>query len=630
MQGLFLPTPAANPNKCEGEEKMELHFTTMTGDQFGKKALSLLAKMGYATTVLKLGETAAAETITLFKIEREDIQSPIPEEFRTFKTSRGRNPYYLCCSAVRLQKVVPEWAQTSAYPVGILSIGDRKNGSFASALRTLTQMFQVWDWHSGKLVPWAEAESDPNIYNNPATLEKLKTWRESPAVRQLGQESEKDLEICRLIEGNLQSQGGYFVGEASQALQISPDFFWLNQHDLELCQRNVNLVVKFWQEILRVYDLAISNRDSELSWVADSIEGPITEFQRTWQRNIARGQNQTLPLFARVDLSSVWFPVEIQERIGGLGLVESWLKTIHQITGFEGIVSDANGFAPACTRAVKKATGKQNPVVVLVCPSGYEEEQKYLAKCLNEFGLLAFVINKEGLEEELEYRSGYIRLKQNGLHVDFLYRREMNAASLAESEIGEKIMWAVMSANLVVEPPLNMVFDCKTPMAWVHDRRLQALFSREVLEMITPTVLLPADPDQKFQLQGKTLCANGLVGQPYVIKYGGENIQYGFGGRAVFGTDDKGESLEYGLSQVRLGHPWIVQPLDKKSYLVRQWTRGTEKIEYKRGAGRIMLHLCLEPNGQEAKIITACAQIRPNHWKAAGNRESIFQEIRVR
>jgi hypothetical protein len=491
-------------------------------------------------------------------------------------------------------------------------------------------MFRTWDWTSNNPVPWAKVDSDPGFRRGSPQLENVLAWRNSPTASKLIQKARGDFATCQGIETHLQNHGGYFVGDASQALQVSPDFFYVSPAELEKVRVNLDLVRLFWQQALSLYYQAVETGDAGLIWVVKSVDGPISPEQSQWQHWVTLAQPSVLPLFARADLSSIYHLVEIQERIGGLGLVESWLAAIRQVQGIEGVVGDPGGFARRFAEAVVRATGKADPTVVLVCPNGYKDEQEFFARALRGYGICVAVVGKEIMEEELEYRGDFLYLKTDGSRVDFLYRREINAASLALSEIGQGIMKAAVAGNLVVEPPLNMIYDCKTPMAWVHDQRVGTFFTSTVRSAITPTVLLPNNRLTEITINGEELAADDLIGRPFVVKYGGENIKYGFGGRAVYQTEDNSEGIDRGLEEVGAGHPWVVQPLDKTRFTVRQWVRDTGQIEFRHGAGRLMFHVVFKPDETGAEIVTACAQIRPNHWKAIGCPEAVFQDMRLK
>lgn len=613
---------------------MKALYVTTAGDEFGNTALKLLAELGEQTAVLKTDENAPEGSVAIFTTK------PLLGEGR---------PRYLRCSSVKLRHQVPGWAITTSLWVGVLAVTDRKTrrarSTLASALATMVLMFNAWDWTSENPIPWADVEKDKSFQRGSKQWENVLAWRNGAVSSRLIQNGRRDFVTCKDIEARLKENSGYFVGDSSQALQISPDFFLISSEQVDTAQKSARVIWNFWRQALAAYLSAIE--DVQLpkparSWVAQSVEGTISDQQKEWQRRIASTQ-KVLPLFARADLSSLLSPevraslgkemflVEIQERIGGLGLVESWLRAIRHVAGYQGIIGDPEGFAPTFARAVKRATGKQGPLVVLICPEGYQAEQEFLAERLAVFGITAYIVMKDGLEKDLVYEGKRLLVRTLGgkkRGVDFLYRREMNAASLALSQIGRGIMEANLEGNLVVEPPLNMIFDCKTPMAWVHHRECTSLFGDDVRALIPPTALLSGRENETFMLADQELSLGQAIDKAYVIKYAGENIEYGFGGRAVYQTDT--ETVAYALEQIRAGHPWIIQPRDRTTYSARQWLRDSQTIQMRHGAGRVMFHCAFDLKTEIAQVVTACAQIRPNHWKAAGNRESIFQEIRVR
>lgn len=614
---------------------MELLFVTVEGDARGERSLEILSQKGQPTRLLQTGESAPLGSIALFTpagpiLPELDRQARAKlEKFGHHQREKGGA--YLCCSAVQLEKFVPDWAKTTPLWVGLKSTEDRRpkrGGTFAFSLETMAEMFRRWDWaDQNQLVPWA-VQSDLGIQRNPGTLARFRRWRSLTTSKQLSAVGEDDVRICQAIRRELEKQGGYYVESPSQALKITPDHFDVSQAELIEAEANGPLIWEFWQTSLGIYLKALQI-GSGLEWLAQSVEGPINLKQREWQRRLAQNQPTVLPLFARADLSRFWFLVEIQERIGGLGLVESWTRAIRAVQGDRGIIGRRDGFAGAFAQTVREATDKENPVVALVCPTGYEEEQAYFARRLGQYGLEAHVVHKDRMAHELQKDGRFLRLGKRGPRIDLLYRREMNAASLCRNEIGLAILAASLEGKVIVEPPLNMIYDCKSPMAWAHHPETREFFSREVRTIICPTALMPGDPSENFVLDGKRLNLSQTVGQPFVVKYGGENLKYGFGGRAVYHTKDNDDGLERGLSEVRAGHPWIVQPLDETKNTVREWD-GKKSLAVKTGAARLMLHYVRSPKMELVELALACANIRPNHWKAAGNKDSVFLEIRVK
>lgn len=618
---------------------MDTLYVAMRNDRRGEHALKLLARAGHTTKLLSAGQSAPSEAVALFSPTGPVTVEISPEKLAELKkANRHRNAgerggYYLCCSGVVLENVTPIWAKGTPLRVGIKSTEDRRltksnRGTFAMALETMVLMFRDWDFASASLVPWLRTDKDPNFERNYMTQQRVLDWRQRFGQSGNAQEASAALVVCETLKKELRHFGGYYVFSPDQTLQIGPDFFEVSPEQIGLIERNGPLVWEFWQQAEQIYRSAITAGREGQAWLPASIEGPITPKQREWQRRLALNQKGVLPLFARADLSSFWFLNEIQERIGGLGLVESWTRATRTVKGTEGLLGDPGGFAQAFATTVKTATGKDHPVVALICPAGYQVEQRFFAKLLKQLGVEAFVVRKETMGTELRLRNSSISVGKKGARVDLLYRREINAASMALSRMGRAIMAAVLEGNLLVEPPLNMIYDCKTPLAWVYHQETKGLFSSAMRTIISPTVLMPKEPNETFRLGNKTLTLNQLVGRAFVVKYGGENLKYGFGGRAVYHTEDNAEGIERGLAEVANGHPWVIQPLDKTRYRVRKWDAENNRLKHCEGAARIMLHYARDPRAGQVKLALAGANIRPDHWKAAGNKDAVFQEVR--
>ncbi len=611
---------------------MDALYVSMTGDVFGEAALGQLERMGHRTRRLNQGETAPEGSVALFTPTGSLIVEPTSHLRGQIESLRrkpaGRGGYYLCCSAVNLAKVCPDWARPTPLWVGVKSVQDRRpklGGTFVFALKELVRMYRRWNWNSARLAPWS---NETAVTVRP----KLAEWRQKPATQKVVRRAVADLNICQRVLKALEAEGGYYDGDPSRALQISPDHFPISPSELAFVEEAGPIVWDFLGQALKLYLEAIQP-GSPLAWVAKSVEGPIETEQREWQRRIANAQPAILPLVTRPDPSSLtpagWFIPELQVRIGGQGFVNSWLTAIRQVHGMDGIVGSRQSFAYELARVVQKVL-PDGSVAALLVPRGREDEQTYFAQRLSEAGLLTFTVHLDHLEEGLRPEGNNLYLRENGARVGFINRRESNAASLARTPIGQAIIRASLEGNLVVEPPLNMLFDGKTSQAWPHHPQLRGWFSDAVRRIASPMALMPNGGDVPFWLDGRELTLQQIVGQPYVVKYGGENVVYGFGGRAVYRTDDNDEGVRLGIEQAQLGHPWVVQPLDPARYFVRQWHPAQGTIETHKAAGRLMFHYLKDPLSGKVEIVAACVHLRPNHWKAAGNQESIFQEIRVK
>lgn len=590
---------------------MDVYFVAMKGDKRGEATLSVLIELGYPCKVLGSKERASNESVAIF--------TPLIDP------GGGR---YLCCSAFKLiEGVAPNWALSAPFRIAIRSTKDqfprpnkpgRNPSLFIDAIRKVAEAFKEWyPDRQGFMVPWAHKIPDDDQYQE---------WLNLVLKSCIGVHHKKDLSIALAIESQLKKQGGYYVSNSTQMMHVSPDCMTVDPSDLNIIEINGKHIFDLWEQTNLAYLDAIKGK-SGFKWVAEAVEGPLTEHQRKVQRRVAIN-GSGFPLFARADLSSFpWFLVEVQERIGGLGLIQSWLNAIRAVQGNEGIIGRQNPVAEIFVEVVKNATGKDSPVVVLICPEGYEEEQSYLAQQLEELGVIAVVVPKKALGECLYSKNGYIHFGKTGQVVDFIYRREVNAAIMADTSIGMAIIKANLAGRVVVEPPLNMLFDTKVPMALAHDVRLQEYIEPEVRGIVPPTVMMPTDLDTAFTIGGEQNTLRKLIGRGFVVKYAGPNMEYGFGGRGVYNTRDDDRGIQFGISQAREGHPWIVQMMDTTRYRAR--FLNSDGLQETKVAARIMFHFAQNPNGGAPKPFAAIATNRP-HWKAIGSKDSIVQEVRLK
>ncbi|OGE87824.1 MAG: hypothetical protein A3J07_03885 [Candidatus Doudnabacteria bacterium RIFCSPLOWO2_02_FULL_49_13] len=588
---------------------MDAMFVSMKGDERGELALSILAQMKRKTLLLAPGEKTPEGSIALF----------------SFESRGGSGRRFMRCSAIRvLREGSPPCWVTTPFVVGIrpkpLSMLIDQRG-FQESLYRMSQDYLAWMPNQGRMVPWACYERDPKITPESDVFRAATAWLQQSAMYGLFDEARRDLRSAMAIRLVLQRQGGYYYKEPEFSMQVSPDVMHISAPELELCRRNGRLIFDLWRQSINLYRRAID--DPELAWVAKAVEGPLTPQQQKVQRFVARNDGH-LPLFARADLSSVWFLVEVQERLGGLGLMQSWAMAIREVLGTKGLIGRSDPVAEPFAEAVKSATGNANPFAVLICPEGYEIEQGFLAQALAKHGVDARVLLKTNLDEEFRVQPDGIYV--DGRRVDFIYRREINAATLAESEVGRQIVNAAVERQVVVEPPLNMIYDTKVPLALVHDPRVQHCFTDELRQLVPPTGLMPSTVGEGFWVGEKCLTLQNLIGAPWVVKYAGPNIQYGFGGRGVFNTTQNDEGIVRGVDEVKSGHPWIVQQMDETRFLARHLNGGQELVQSK-VAARITLHYRRQE--QDSELFLAIATNRP-HWKAIGNPDSIVQEIRVR
>lgn len=490
--------------------------------------------------------------------------------------------------------------------------------SYVSSIYVIS--YRIDNWYPGSLV-------DPAYWIDPIAAnagsskisKHVKTWSKRASDYT---NKNKDVSNCSQIKQKLLKTRGYYVHNPESSFKVTPDFIKVENGELEAIQRNGDLIKEFWKTSLKVYRDSLKG-DPSLLWVPKSIEGPISSEQILLQRKIAFEQRNLLPSLYRADLSSIWNLVEIQERLGGLGLVDAWLSSIREVMGTEGLLGSTKSVAENFADIVRDKTGKKNPVLVLIYPQGYHAEQKYFSNKLRRLGIDSHIVLKTSIGSFFKYDSGGIYISKNNKRVDYIYRREVNAATLAKSDIGRRISKASIEGNLIVEPPLNMIYDCKSPLAWVHHPETAHYYSSKVKKIITPTALMPDRLDAPFVLDGKELTLRETVGEPYVIKYAGENIKVGLGGRGVYNVLKDGKILDYAISEIRKGHPWIIQPYDRTRKFVRYCKNG--QLSQNKVALRLMIHYMTIKDS--TSLLAACATNRP-HWKAIGSSDSIFQEIR--
>ena len=434
------------------------------------------------------------------------------------------------------------------------------------------------------------------------------------------------------IRRNLIEQGGYWAFDPSQAMQVGPEPLTLTRDQASEARTNGYAVFKFWEQAQKVY------LDSCLgvlpAWVAASVEGPLTSEQRNAQMMVA-SMNE-LPRLARLDLSSFWFPVEIQERLGFLGGCASWHKANDREGYPEGLKPVGRGpeSIPSAFASMVCgfSFGASRPTVALVAPEGYLSEQAYLARYLQSIGIETLVVDRDTLlaGTGVELFKGGLVIAGRG--IDFLYRREVNAATLVKHEGGLKVLKSVLDGKLVVEPPLSMLYDTKAPFAWVHHPWLRDYFSDDVRELIPLTTLLPATTDAMFKLGNAELTLDDILSlsnsqRSYVLKYAGPSIEYGLGGRAVYSLEDTSKVarkvVDLALGQVAEGHPWVIQRKDDERFPTT-YLAGGELITCPTMHARLLFFY--QRIAGVVSLFAAHGNFR-NNWKTGGNKDAVFRVI---
>ena len=446
------------------------------------------------------------------------------------------------------------------------------------------------------------------------------------------------------IQERLDESGGYYVGGRENAMYASPDVFHVSQEEREAMEQLGRNTFDLVEASRNLYLAAITGR-LDLPWLVEAVEGPLNDHQREVQRAVAIHEAGRLPIFARADLTSV-NPVnggaqcETQFRLGGLGLITTYQEAIRDVLpAGPGEEIEEDLIANVMADAIKEATDNEHPVAALIAPEKYVEEQEKLADYLGESGVRAVVIPRDQLDR-FTFEGGrlYAQTEQGKIPVDFVYRREVNAATLAESEAGMAIVNAALADGVIVEPLLSMIYDTKVPLALAHDPRVAQYISDEARSAAPMTALLPGDLDTPFHFGGRDITLREIIGlsnskRPFVVKYAGPSIEYGLGGRAVYTLDDMSkpgatELLEYGMSQVRDGHAWVAQIMDKSRYPARWLERDGQLHSAENTAARVMAFYRRHPDGY-VKMFAGIGSNRAGHWKAAGSRESHVRMVRV-
>ena len=600
---------------------MQPVFVSQGDDQKGMLALMALQKIGAQTRALKVGETAAEGTVAIF----------------TYVPSTTCGYHYFRTASIYLGDVTPEWAKTTLLRVGVINTDDRMPiakkrhtpSTFALAARNLLHMYQLWNPGDTKqLVPWADV-APRNRSVGQSYWAVARAWHEEVLQTKTGSQAQAQLLRALAIREHLNDQGGYFVGEPTNAMLISPDAFLLTTAEAQICATNGSVIFDLWRQMQTLYRKAVLGQlpQGVNELVLQMVEGALESHQQRIQQRVALSMD-ALPYLSRADLTSVWFLVEIQERLGGLGLISSWLNAIGKAmpsgNGL-GTTIGAN-IADTLSDVIRSSTGMDDPVAVLICPEKYVSEQEYLARLLNANGILTFVVRKDEIETKLRFAGNKVYCY--GYEVHFLYRREVAAYTLADSPMGLGIVEANLAGNLVVEPPLNMMYDGKGQLALVHDPQTAEHFTDAVRAIVPPTAVFPKSWYEPFWLGGKQMTLDQVKGMGLVVKYAGPNIFYGLGARAVFNTRNDTDGVVRGLAEVRAGHPWIIQQMDETRHQATWLDREEEQIRTGDVAGRLMMHYVRKPNNK-VEIFAATATNRTNGWKAAGNVDSLFQEIRV-
>jgi len=440
-------------------------------------------------------------------------------------------------------------------------------------------------------------------------------------------EKQEILERGRKIKAALEQQGGYWAFAPDQAMQIGPEPFVLTQEQIVAAGEHGKTVHEFWRQSLQV-QLA-SLRGDLPSWIAESVEGPLTQVQHNWQRRVCLWRNKTLPQLARLDCTSLWFPVEIQERLGFLGGCASWHLANDQVGYPKGLDPVAGGDIPSqLSSAFTVLAGKFCPRVLLISPAGYLSEQEFFKIQLKAHGVSAVVADRDEFLQGIGLSFGQGKVMFKGEQIDVIYRRELNAATLAQTKAGVKVLRAYLDGQVAVEPPLNMLYDCKSPMAWVHHPETSGYFSQAVKDLIPSTALLPLDNDQVFRLGSDSLTTNKLLREfsnekrSFVIKYAGPSIEYGLGGRAVFSLEGShkqaGGIVDNARDQIKRGHPWIIQSQDHVKYPT--WRMEGDEIVQEQMYARLLFYYI------RGILFAGQANFNKN-WKVAGNKTTVFSVI---
>jgi len=440
-------------------------------------------------------------------------------------------------------------------------------------------------------------------------------------------EKQEILERGRKIKAALEQQGGYWAFAPDQAMQIGPEPFVLTLEQIVAAGEHGQTVSRFWQEVLQVQLASI--RGDLPAWIEQSIEGPLTQVQRDWQRKVCLWRNRALPQLARLDCTSLWFPVEVQERLGFLGGCTSWHMANDQAGYPNGLDPVAGGDIPRqLAVAFTILAGKSDPRVLLISPVGYLSEQEFLKTQLEIHGVFAAVADRDEFLQgvDLSFSQGKVMFK--GQRIDVIYRRELNSATLAQTEAGLKVLQAYLDGQVAVEPPLNMLYDCKSPMAWVHHPETSGYFSQAVKDLIPSTALLPLDNDQVFRLGADSLTTNKILRElsnekrSFVVKYAGPSIEYGLGGRAVFSLEGShkqaGGIVDNARDQIGQGHSWIIQPQNHVKY--QTWRLEGDEVVQEQMYARLLFYYI------RGILFAGQANFNKN-WKVAGNKTTVMSII---
>jgi len=441
-------------------------------------------------------------------------------------------------------------------------------------------------------------------------------------------EKQEILERGRKIKAALEQQGGYWAFAPDQAMQIGPEPFVISSSDFTAALEAGQTVFRFWQEALRVQLASI--RGDLPAWVAESVEGPLDKAQREWQRKVCLESGESaLPYLARLDCTSLWYPVEIQERLGFLGGCASWHMANDEAGYPDGISPLGGGNIPlALAAAFRNIAGLSCPRVLLVSPKGYLVEQNFLRYQLEVQGILSAVIDRDELLTGVGLAAANGKITVNSQPIDLIYRRELNAATLAQTEAGLEILRSCLAGKVAIEPPLNMLYDCKSPMVWVHHPETAKFFSDDVRALIPPAALLPLSNLERFRLGSSELTINEIFEfsndkRTFVIKYAGPSIEYGFGGRAVYSlacTHKRArEIIDDARNQIWKGHPWIIQPQDHAKYPT--WRLEGDSVVSEEMYARLLFYY-----SRSDSLFAGQANFNRN-WKVAGNKATVFSII---
>lgn len=455
------------------------------------------------------------------------------------------------------------------------------------------------------------------------------------------------LDKCVAVRDRVLATNGYRDNSA-RMMHVAAEPLLVTENELEEIRQRGERIFEFETFINGLYvEHFTASHNSRL---VASIESSLDKSTRDVQRLIA--QTRPLSVLKRTDESRPGFIVEVQKRCGGLCFDTSWVRAYREIMPIHGNTNDfalVNGFVEPYQWMMTDAQIR-NGVLVLITPRKDLPSQIYLAN----------LINRETAYKAIPVTTDYFYECTNGLTFDtdpilpllteygfknpfttkhipigMFYRRETTLMDFVHLRDWDRIRDAYLAGNLAIQPELNLLEDTKIPVGLVSHPDIRDLMPKHLRSLFPDANLLPSDYDSPFSLGENHYTLQRLVEMPrlqrrFVIKYAGTNMEYGFGGRAVYRLRDMQRNqlirvLDYALDQVQRGHIWVIQSLDM-TYHTLSYLSKTQAVLHQSDRLYARYNFYYYFRFNRVLLIEAVANLR-SIWKATSADDAIYSMV---